>query len=282
MSNRIYSRRRFAGQLVSLASSADPLSGGSSAPFLLNSQTSQGQTPQSIILIRFPAMPDSIELIRSATYTVASLYTSPDGFHQYHSTDPLSIPFSFRLHAQDDEYCTRGGLTLLEIAARLHAMSLPVHDASNYAYDRIAQKAAAPAGAGTSELALEASMTESQQKFVVANKLSVLPPVSVLLDLIRTTEDGPGIRCVGYVKDVSVRLNGPFLRGPSSQDGYNIPTSGDFSFTFVHHPTHSNDGRSQNFNANAMAHVVRDRLYNTQDLTFGGKGTNTGYTTTGL
>src|SRR5574343_224209 len=74
---------------------------------------------KSIIAIEFPSMPDYLDLDRNANYDVSSIMDTPDGFHQYKSTEPFEIPFSFKVHSQS-EYCQKGGLTLVELAAKLH------------------------------------------------------------------------------------------------------------------------------------------------------------------
>ena len=71
--------------------------------------------------INFPCMPDSIELARSAEYMVVPSQVMPDGLHQYKWTNPLVIPFSFKLHAFDEEFCPNGALSLLETVALLHS-----------------------------------------------------------------------------------------------------------------------------------------------------------------
>lgn len=280
MSNKNYQRRRFAGRLMSLplSGSANPFGPAGQPAFLLKGAASQGDTPDSVVVINFPAMPDSVELARGTNYTVSSMYTAPDGFHQYFATEPLRIPFSFRLHAQDEEFCSQGGLTILEVAARLHALQLPIRDTSGWAYDYIANSAP-PADGSPSRYEPTVSITPAQRESLVSNKLSVLPPVAVVLDLIQTTEDGPGIRCNGYVSEVAVKLNGPFLQPPANIGGYNIPTSGDFSFVFVHRPTHSNDFTNV-ANVHAMANDVRNRLYNTRNMAYA-PGTG-GYVTRGF
>ena len=81
------------------------------------------------IVINFPAMPETIELARRANYTnmLANSPATPDGSHIYRSTDPLKIPIKFTAHSNDVEYTKEDGpVALLQIAARLHALTLPI------------------------------------------------------------------------------------------------------------------------------------------------------------
>jgi hypothetical protein len=103
------------------------------------------------------------------------------------------------------------------------------------------------------------------------------PPVTCLLNLIWVGEDQPGIACIGYVRDVRVRLIGPWLRGNNGE--YNLPSAGEFEFTFIHRPSHNNSAgfdfskQSGQFSttpamteAQAYATDVRNQLYNTRNL----------------
>lgn len=104
----------------------------------------------------------------------------------------------------------------------------------------------------------------------------VKPPVTCLLNLIWVAENQPGIACIGYVKDVRVRLMGPWLRGSNGE--FNLPSMGEFEFTFMHHPGHGNNWGAPTVNTSQMfadtyiaekhayAHDVRDRLFNTRNL----------------
>src|ERR671925_632338 len=77
--------------------------------------------------IEFPMLPTKgIELNRVADYEVQSGIPVPDGIHMYKGTQPLQIPISFSLSIHDEEYCQDGALSLLMVAARLHALVLPI------------------------------------------------------------------------------------------------------------------------------------------------------------
>lgn len=233
----------------------------------------------NIISVDFPAMPDTIELARSADYLVNYNIVMPDGIHQYKGTKPMEIPVSFRLHSLDKQYCKKGALTLLQLAARLHSFILPISTFGQGAMgvpvltpgELDAERTGKPIDA---ELAARA---ESNRVFQVvgaggSKNGSLYNPITVWLHLMWTGDGQPGISAIGYLREVSVKFNGPWLRGPNSS--FNLPTSADFSFTFIHRPGHAN---SQNFSTSqnpptvaqsgqAYADDVKDLLYNTRAL----------------
>ena len=243
---------------------------------------------QGLMAINFPAMPDTIELARRADYLVVTNQVYPDGVHLYKGTSPLEIPIAFSLHSFDRDYCTQGALSLLRLAADLHSLVLPFgpeavvinvgREADQTAPKTTLTTPTTPTAGnpkskvpeGTSA-AVEAGA--SQNMTAVGNlkeQYNIYPPATCYLELIVTDYQLPGITCVGYVKDVKVILKGPWLKGPNGSQ--NLPSGGEFSFTFVHHPGH---GNAYNFGKNAydaqgeqqaMANKVRDRLYNTRDL----------------
>ena len=229
--------------------------------------------------IDFPAMPESIELARSAEYKVVTNMVVPDGVHQYWYTSPLQIPFTFNLHYLDDKYCPDGALTLLRIAARLHALILPFGDSKL----QVTAANDAPLGSngqpdpgapapGAEANKLKNAQTPSGPSFVAQNSAKFDPPPTCRLELMFTTDDEPGIVCVGYLKDVKAVLKGPWLRGPGRS--FNLPTAGEFGFTFVHRPGHGNSFSNQAANssqqAQAYADFVRQNFYNTRALVLSG------------
>lgn len=228
----------------------------------------------SMVSINFPAMPDSIELARSVEYMVVNSPVMPDGIHQFKWTNPLTIPFSFKLHSFDKEYCPKGALSLLEAAALLHAMALPLSKSgkATSVWVSASQKnpAATPSN-GSNEQAARAQATDSGYNITPQSESDFNPPVTLRLELLFTEEQAPGIVCTGYVKDVKVKLNGPWLRGKNRS--YNLPTSADFEFTFVHVPGYGNNFSVQSTTgqdahmAQAFADDVKDKLYNTRELT---------------
>lgn len=239
----------------------------------------------SFFSIDFPAMPDQIELARSAEYRVAKSPVTPDGIHVYRGTDPLEIPFEFKLHYLDKEYCKEGALTLLKIAARLHSLVEPIGSSDM----SIAVKTAAPitadgksdAGApkpgtdaavasraGNSSTLQLMSQADSELNLELNPKQVIDPPVTCRLELMATDEYGPGIRCNGYIKNVKVSLLKPWLRGPTSA-AFNLPSAANFSFTFVHVPGHGNwisGGAGIAPRTQAYADIIKERFYNTRAL----------------
>lgn len=239
--------------------------------------------------IDFPAMPEQIELARTANYRVQTVPVMPDGVHQYLGTNPLEIPFSFKIHHGDTEYCREGPLTLLQIAARLHALVVPLGESQkgvsvkndgplndtggpqpgtpptgrDAVVERKSGQASTPQGGNSTGVEYFADSTNA-----------VDPPVTVRLELIMSRLDSVGIICTGYVKDVRCVLFGPWLRGPDSAS--NLPSAGEYSFTFVHRPGHGNwfsntagASAAVSVQAQAYAQFIRERLYNTRDLSVG-------------
>jgi len=249
-----------------------------------------------VISFDFPSMPDVIELARSADYYTNYSPIMPDGMHQYRGTKPMEIPLTFKLHAMDRTFCPYGSVTLLQLAARLHSFVLPISpDGSTnvqikplIARDFIDQDKSSPnRETQLKELGVKSEAdqlydttlnTPVHKLLLQGDRVGVpFPPVTCLLNLIWVAEDQPGIACIGYVREVRVRLMGPWLRGPTGE--YNLPSCGEFEFTFVHRPSHNNnlglDVSKQNgqFNSTpattdsqAFATDVRNQLYNTRNL----------------
>lgn len=228
--------------------------------------------------INFPAMPDSIDLARKTEYVVETPRGFPDGaVHAYVGTGLLEIPFSFKLHAFD-EYCTKGPKTILEVAALLHAFVLPFGPVNgtvtyNVAAERKAQKQGDSA----------AVAQEAGGKAGIYNQAEgIYPPPTCLLELIKTEPNSVGVSCIGYVKEVDVKLFGPFLQGPPGSQ--NLPTSGEFSFVFVHHPGHGNNFLTSvgyTFKEQqAYTQIVKSNLYNTMHLMTSSNATYKGYNST--
>jgi len=223
------------------------------------------------VSIDFPAMPDAIELVRRTDYMVQTAPNLPDGIHLYKGTQPMEIPFTFRLHSFDEEYCPKGALTLLQLAARLHSFVLPISSNDNAKITTKVGEATDPSNATSAQE--DRAALPNNPVTVDVQDAQIYAPVTVVLELMQTEVKQPGISCVGYVKDVSVKLNGPWLRGPGKS--YNLPSSADFAFTFIHRPGHGNTFRiSQeataagvgNTQPQAFATWVKDNLYNTREL----------------
>ena len=210
--------------------------------------------------LNFPAMPDAIELVRRADYTVSAPWGFPDGIHFYKGTAPLEIPFSFRLHAMDRLYCPGGAKQLLQVVAFMQALVLPVGPNS------LQVSAGARRELSTNQTSQGHDAAESETGYANIPE-NVYPPVTCYLELILTERNSVGVACIGYVKEVRTKLNGPFMRGPGISR--NLPTSADCDFVFVHHPGHSNSyGPSQydTTEKQAYASTVNDNLYNTVGL----------------
>jgi hypothetical protein len=234
---------------------------------------------RNAISVDFPAMPETIELARSADYAVNWNMVLPDGVHQYRGTKPLEIPVSFKLHF-DDPYCRKlkGALTLLQLAARLQSFILPISTFQRGAtvIPRV-QPTSTDAGKGKPTDPQLSSDSGQQQIFEVSKVSSskggsIYPPITAWLHLVWTANDLPGISCIGYVREVKTILCGPWMRGPNQS--FNMPTSAEFSFVFVHRPGH---GNNFNFTSSenpptiaetpqAFADDVKSSLYNTRDL----------------
>ena len=223
--------------------------------------------------INFPAMPDSIELARSTEYLVVNSQIMPDGIHQYKWTNPLVIPFSFKLHSFDKDFCPRGARSLLEMAALLHAMQLPLTKEGASALNMVTTVAPDKTRAGdASALAARGQTADTATNITADSQADFYPPVTVRLELIFTDDTSPGICCTGYIKDVKAKLNGPWLRGPGQS--CNLPTSCDYEFNFVHVPGYGN-GFSIKTSAASVGSVampqaygddVKERLYNTRQM----------------
>jgi len=131
---------------------------------------------------------------------------------------------------------------------------------------------AAPKGGAVDSGLMEsqASSNATQQTAITGAK-DIFNPVTCWLHLMFIDDTQPGISCIGYVKDVGFKMNGPWRRSQSG--GFNLPTSGDFSFTFVHRPGHGNSNFATSVVPNsialqpqAYANDVKDKLFNTRNL----------------
>ena len=250
------------------------------APPQVTQDTAKQWGYKNVISIDFPAMPDVIELARSADYVVSAALPVPDGIHVYKATKPLEIPINFRIHAYDKQYCKKGALTLLQLGARLHSFVLPINTFGNGI--RLVPTAATtqiPPGGGQATQPDTQAVANSDVRYQVAGANAgsvggIYAPVTCWLHLMWIAENQPGISAVGYVREVSVKFNGPWLRGPNSS--FNLPSSADFSFVFIHRPGHGNALRyvasefptSSAQTGQAFADDVRDKLYNTRDLVY--------------
>lgn len=229
----------------------------------------------SFVAINLPSMPESVELARAVDYLVVNNQVMPDGIHQYKATAPLSIPISFRLHAMDKEFCPQGSLSLLQVGGLLHSFALPISSTGAAAPLRVTvgqSQPQKPPNNETSSLVARAQSADNPYNVTPESGSDFSPPVTLRLELIFVDENSPGVVCTGYLKDVRVRFNGPWLRGPGRAG--NLPTSGDYDFTFVHVPGYGNNfslttspSGVDSTMAQAFADDVQKKLYNTRELT---------------
>jgi hypothetical protein len=240
------------------------------------------------IVVYFPAMPDSIPLNRTATYTnAARTPVTPDGFHYYEHTDPLEIPVKFSLHAFDAEYCGADGpVALLNIAARLHAMAMPILVSKSgsvasggvQAPDVIAGKTPDGSPAPDSKVASHSMMNKAGNfNASLASDASFFYPPACQLNIVMAKygKQEIGILCDGFVTRVSALLKGPWLQGGGkNRQFYNLPTSADYEFTFTQQPGYTNSFKNGTFmNNNGVSQIVSssckqisERLFNTADI----------------
>jgi hypothetical protein len=230
----------------------------------------------SLVAINFPMMPENgVELARSVDYLVVNSQVMPDGIHQYKSTSPLVIPISFKLHSYDKEYCPKGALSLMQLAGLLHSFSLPLSNTNGPTPLRVSvaqSQPGTPPNNETDSLTNRAQSSDNPYNVTPESGANFAPPVTLRLELIYVDENNPGIMCTGYLKDLRVRLQGPFLRGPGNS--YNLPSSGEFEFSFVHVPGYGNNfsittnttGGDATM-GQAFAGDVKDKLYNTLAIT---------------
>lgn len=252
-------KERLAGRLIALPTST----------VIREKNLEETDAIRRAVSIDFPAMPDSVELARSTDYAISTNIALPDGVHQYRGTNPLKIPFSFRIHSNDSQYCPQGALTLIKIASRLHSYVLPLSDDQTAL---VTAATAAPKSGTGSEGQINHDASTNENVFRVLGSGKLFPPVTCWLHLMFIEDKQPGISCVGYVSEVAAKFNGPWLRGNNGE--FNLPTSCDYSFTFVHLPNHGNGLGFQSSalkpvvkpQTQAYAATVKDRLYNTRHL----------------
>jgi len=230
------------------------------------------------IVVNFPNLPDEIDLMRTSEWRVTQSPLLPDGFHMYDHTSPLELPFTFKIHAFDD-YSVNGAETILQIAAKLHALQLPIINSKQTG--KITRDSGSVPDSAT-DSAKEAKGTapnkpqeELGSTFAVENNSYgtnyFFPPACVLNLMVGS--GGPsalGICCIGYVKNVSTKLKGPWLNSGRADVNRNLPSMGEFSFTFVHAPSYTNslnfDGDNKLLTAQVGAYRMKQSFYNTIDI----------------
>ena len=237
------------------------------------------------LTIEFPAMPETLTLARESQYEVHSSPLHPDGaMHIYKSTNSLSVPVSFKMHAQDDRSCD-GPMDLLTMAANLHALSLPMLQLPGAAKTLLSRTSGNVVGTEKFTLvsAPSGGSTQGGGGADASSGIPRFPPVCVL-DLVTSvggSGSGFGVRIVGYVRAVDVKLKGPWMQVKGGNWGTrNLPSSAEFSFTFVSAPNYRNKwdagqtahGGGGSFAAGQQqlgqgyAELVRDAFYDTLAL----------------
>jgi hypothetical protein len=176
--------------------------------------------------------------------------------HIYQKTTPLEIPFEFGLSAFDEDYCDQGPMTLLKIAAQLHGTLLPNFDLSASSFG---------ADINTGNFTSNGQDVNTSQISEISH---LVTPVLCWLDITGSVSNWPGISCNGYVKNVNVRLKGPWL---SSSGVNNLPSSAIYKFTFVVAPGYSNQYSNNSLAFQAPARHVAQYLYSHYNNLSGGK-----------
>jgi len=236
------------------------------------------QEREDQIVINFPNLPEEIDLMRSSEWRVTSSPLLPDGFHIYDHTTPLEIPFTFKFHAFDD-YSINGPETILQVAAKLQALQLPIIN-SKQTGGGTRDAGEVPEGGPKTEAGKEdkGENPNDQGKSGLVTGLSVdqttyyFPPACVLNLMIGSGEPATalGICCIGYVKNVSTKLKGPWLNSGRADINRNLPSMGEFSFTFVHAPSYTNslnfNGDNKLITAQVGAMRMKNSFYNTVNV----------------
>ncbi len=235
--------------------------------------------------INFPAMPETLTLARQANYENLRSPAAPDGFHWYRNTEPLAIPVKFSLAGFDRDYCRDDGpYALLDIAAKLHAMTMPIVPATSNstkaapAVNQVtvnANEARLKSEATTGSTTAQPSQATSGGVQIDSSQVTGLiffPPacvLSIILAEMPGRDSKLGIQCVGFVSSVDVTFHGPWLQSGSARGAaiVNMPSRADFEFKFTHQPNYTNTfmagGNNQRGNVyTTTAEMVRGRLYN--------------------
>lgn len=235
-----------------------------------------GSEADDQIVINFPNLPDEIDVMRTSEWRVTQSPLLPDGFHMYGHTSPLELPFTFKVHAFDD-YSVNGAETILQIAAKLHALQLPIIKSKQTG--KITRDSGSVPESSTDAAKEQRGSSPDQD---LGSSITVegnvygtdyyFPPACVLNLMIGS--GGPtkalGICCIGYVKNVSTKLKGPWLNSGRADVNRNLPSVGEFSFTFVHAPSYTNslnfDGDNKLLTAQVGAYRMKNSFYNTIDI----------------
>jgi len=222
------------------------------------------------IAISFPAMPEVLDFARQASFISNVNQANPDGIPIYKETSQLSLRVAFSLHAYDRDYTLEAGpVTLLAMAARLHAIAMPIYTQGQTPTTATAAPSVSQDKRNDESTQAQSGDTQATGQTKIANYLFPAACVLRLIDARYTPANGVsydyGVNMRGYVTDVSVKLRGPWLQGGPTL--VNLPTSADYEFTFVHSPAYSGN-TSTNLvpNLSTMAQDIYTRFYSQQDI----------------
>lgn len=250
--------------------------GGKSNVNLAND--SKNRSPNNItssthIIMMFPSAPRTIDLSRDVSYdNNGNTQITPDGFFIYKYTSPLEVPIDFSVSIYDRDMCPDGVNSLFLAASFLQSLALPM-DVGNIADTNIAtltEKPRTEKGVQKSQIenTLFAGTMDSnaiiEQSF--AGTLPVVFPAPCVLRLMGCGAGGRGVELHGFIKAVKTSFKAPFLTAlaDSSASGsnyYNLPSSVDYSFTFVNSPSYTNNLAQMDFRLNLYAKDVFQTLY---------------------
>lgn len=213
--------------------------------------TAQG----SRIIINFPAMPELLELARSAVYrNFSESPITPDGYHIYQHTEPMEVPIRFSISARDDDYCNGDGpLALLQTAASLQALQNPIRTGSqsaNLGLGSAASVADNSQGNFTeSQLQNGSSVGVGNTGVTLSSTTATAPflfPPACCMNIILASWNGRqlALQMTGFVRRVGTTFRGPWLQGKFQSGGgglQNMPSFLDCDFVFVNQPGYSNN-----------------------------------------
>ena len=253
-----------------LTSTTEPYGSLTTLPTQVGLFKGVGVRQKGSIKICFPATPKVIDMRRSANYDVQKHWYSPDGFSQYQYTEPFKLEVSFKLHHLD---CTQGALSLIKLAASFEALVAPISTLG------LNTTPASTPAQSNSEGAVDRGSSNVPLTPTNMKQLNVQPPVTCWLNLMSSGNNMPGISCLGYIENVRACLLAPFMLMSTGE--FNLPSAGEFSFTFFHSPGYSNStsgaGGSQ-AGTQAYADDINNKLFNSLNLLTSPNG----YQTTGL
>ena len=204
------------------------------------------------VLINLPSIPPELTFERTAQFQTQTNQISPDGLiHVYQHTNPLELNYDFSLHFQD-EYCENGAVDLVRVASMLHALTLPfsigrtpdtdvakanAEEQRKVADAQARNRATIPAFLQGIKMVAD-TFNAATASDVVNAPIDVAWPPPCRLDIFKA--EGRSVRMYGYVKRANVVFKEPWLQVASGDGSYNLPSSANYSFTFVNAPAYRN------------------------------------------